>query len=102
MTIRIGTVTLTFLLCWWPYMIMFMYWPYKYDGNKQIQRIIFEIVGNLGYINSFINPVLYISISRDIRRIILSNITCNKVQMSGFGATKFELKTIIVEPKHEI
>merc|ERR1711884_504980 len=60
------TITLTFLVCWWPYIIIFMLGDsIPWGENKGI--ILWNFV-TLAYSQSLINPVLYISINREVRR----------------------------------
>ena len=55
-----------FLICWWPYAIIFMIGDFTLLWN----------VVTLAYLNSLINPVLYILINRDVRICIRAILTC--------------------------
>jgi len=65
-TLVMGTITLAFLICWWPYAIIFMIGDFTLLWN----------VVTLAYLNSLINPVLYILINRDVRICIKAILTC--------------------------
>merc|ERR1712183_674234 len=69
-TAIMGTLTIAFLLCWWPYAVVFMI---------GVQKNI-EIVSNLvilAYLNSLINPCLYMIINRDVRAGLKNVFCCN-------------------------
>jgi len=68
-TIIMGTITLAFLICWWPYAIIFML---GMKGN------ILRQVVTLAYLNSLINPVLYIAINKQVRKAIVNMFTCQE------------------------
>eukprot|EP00092_Neocalanus_flemingeri_P016766 GFUD01018134.1.p1 GENE.GFUD01018134.1~~GFUD01018134.1.p1 ORF type:complete len:323 (+),score=31.56 GFUD01018134.1:108-1076(+) len=77
-TIIIGIITLAFLLCLWPFMVYYMVFQYRTDQNEKLLKTIHPIVVTLIFSNSLINPILYISLSKDIRTIIYNTITCQK------------------------
>ena len=79
-TVVIGAISFAFLLCWGPYFGFSMYWLCRYEQNKH--RDILMLLVSIGYINSLVNPLLYIAVSKDIRTIIYSVITCKKDQNS--------------------
>ena len=55
-----------FLICWWPYAIIFMIGDFSLLWN----------VVTLAYCNSLINPILYILINQDVRICIRAILTC--------------------------
>ena len=58
---------------------------------------------SLGYINSLVNPLLYITINKDIRTIIYNVITCQKEQSSRLRtATQIHSKINQYQPTEEI
>ena len=73
-----GTITVAFLLCWGPFFSVFFSWNYISEKKSSLQWQILTNVVNLGYLNSLVNPVLYMSINSNIRDILYSFITCNK------------------------
>ena len=73
-----GTITLAFLVCWWPYAIIFMM-------GKTSGTILQKVV-TLAYLNSLINPILYICISKQVRRAMVQLFTCKKAD------NRFEFK----------
>lgn len=69
-TIIMGTITLAFLVCWWPYAVIFM----MGDTNPAIlQKVV-----TLAYLNSLINPILYICINKQVRKAIMKLFTCQE------------------------
>jgi len=69
-TIIMGTITLAFLVCWWPYAVIFM----MGDTNPAIlQKVV-----TLAYLNSLINPILYICINKQVRKAIMKLFTCEE------------------------
>ena len=88
-TIVMGVITLTFLICWWPYAIIFMTIPsnegnMKYLGYPITRTLIlthFKIrnVVLLSYTNSLINPLLYISINKQVRDAVRRLLTCQDI-----------------------
>ena len=71
-TIIMGTITLAFLICIWPYGVIFMM------GVLQQKKEILQKVATLMYLNSLINPVLYIFINKQVRRALVKLFTCQK------------------------
>ena len=78
----IGAMSFAFLFCWSPYFVFSMYWLCRSEQDKMSHRDILMPLVSLGYINSLVNPVLYITISKDIRTIIYNVITGQKEQSS--------------------
>ena len=75
MTVIIGIITLAFLSCTWPYVVLFMM---KVNNKVILQRIV-----TLMYLNSLINPVLYILINKQVSKAIFRMFTCQK-QEEGY------------------
>ena len=72
-----GIITLAFLICCWPYAILFM----LSSGSNIV--IPGQWLGNvvvLLYCNSLINPVLYIFINKDVRQSVVNLIRCRNVE----------------------
>ena len=79
-TIIVGILTFAFLICCWPWMIFFTFFQYRTDQNQEFLNSIRPLVANLGLFgNSLINPLLYMILSKDIRRTLYYKITCKKV-----------------------
>merc|ERR1712179_628108 len=69
-TIIMGTITLTFLVCVWPYAIIFM--------MRDNRPVVLQKVVTLLYSNSLINPILYICINKQVRKSIMKMFTCQE------------------------
>ena len=84
-TLVMGVITLVFLICWWPYAVVLM----MRDKHNM------ELLGNLAllaYTNRFnildesvlvhtcksslLNPLIYISISEQVRESVVKVVTC--------------------------
>ena len=76
-TIIMGTVTLTFLVCSWPYAIIFM----KRDNRP----VVLQKVVTLLYSNSLINPILYICINKQVRKAIMKMFTCQDQDLNRYN-----------------
>jgi len=78
-TFVMGTITLAFLICIWPYGVVFMK-----GGFLEKKKDILQKVVTLMYLNSLINPVLYILINKQVREALVKLFTCQK-QEGRFG-----------------
>ena len=72
-----GIITIAFLICWWPYAILFML---KSGSNYDIPKTLILNVVVLAYCNSLINPVLYIFINKDVRQSVVNLFTCKNIE----------------------
>ena len=72
-----GIITLSFLICLWPYAILFML---AVGSNIDIPAQWLGNVVVLLYCNSLINPVLYIFINKDVRQSVVNLLTCKNVE----------------------
>merc|ERR1712062_310319 len=63
-----GTITLAFLLCWWPYAVIFVRGTLMEgeEEKKTTGRLLYNMVIP-AYLNSLINPLLYIALKEDVR-----------------------------------
>ncbi|KAM3921601.1 C3a anaphylatoxin chemotactic receptor-like [Leptodactylus fuscus] len=68
----ITAVILCFFICWSPYYI----WPLTpmYDGDNLQFYIVNTIVTNLAYLNSCLNPIIYVFMSQDVKLGFLRSI----------------------------
>ena len=55
-----------FLLCWWPYAVILIRGFFLPEDKKTTGRLLYTAVIG-GYLNSLINPLLYIALNRDVR-----------------------------------
>ncbi|UJR31723.1 hypothetical protein I4U23_019203 [Adineta vaga] len=69
----LGILLAVFLICWLPFAISYptmIFYPNKFPGA--LQSVIFWF----GYINSLLNPFLYVYSSRNFRQAILETLCC--------------------------
>lgn len=57
-----------FIICWLPFFIMYIFGSLGYPVRYEIERLITWI----GYVNSFINPIVYALTNRDFRKAYVS------------------------------
>ena len=69
-----GSITAAFLICWWPYAILFML------QDDDIPKIWIWNVVVLAYFNSLINPVLYMIINKEVRRSLVHLFTGENIE----------------------
>ena len=74
-TLVMGSITAAFLICWWPYALLFM----LEGSGMTISRPLMGNVVVLAYCNSLINPVLYMAINKDVRQSIVNLFTCKNI-----------------------
>ena len=58
------------MLCWWPYAIILMV-------ERENKRLLDDMI-LLPYLNSLINPCLYMIINRDVRTALKNFFRCNQ------------------------
>ena len=78
-TIIMGTITLSFLVCVWPYAVIFMKgesFIFGKNNGPTLQKVV-----TLMYLNSLINPILYICINKQVRKAIVKMFTCQEQEM---------------------
>ena len=77
------------MLCWWPYAIVLMV-------GVENKRILDDLI-LLPYLNSLINPCLYMIINRDVRRDLKNFFCCNRQGDQAaveFNSSSFSLRGI--------
>jgi len=74
-TIIMGAITFTFLVCIWPYAIIFM--------MRDNRPVVLQKVVTLLYSNSLINPILYICINKQVRKAIVKMFTCQEQEQDS-------------------
>ena len=72
-TLMMGTITVVFILCVAPYFIYFLA-----PGKPEAKERALPYIVMLMYLNSVVNPVLYISINSSIRKATLRMLSCKK------------------------
>ena len=77
-----GTITVVFILCVAPYFIYFLA-----PGKAEAKEKILPYIVMLMYLNSLINPLLYICINSSIRKATLKLLSCQRTQEFVLGAT---------------
>ena len=71
-----GIITFTFLICLWPYAIIFM--------MRDNRPVVLQKVVTLLYSNSLINPILYICINKQVRKAIVKMFTCQEQEQDRY------------------
>lgn len=69
----LGILLAVFLICWLPFIISYpstIFYPEKFPGSLQI------IIFWFGYVNSLLNPFLYVYSSRNFRQAIIETLCC--------------------------
>ena len=72
-TLMMGAITVVFILCVAPYFIYFLA-----PGKPEAKEKVLPYIVMLMYLNSVVNPVLYISINSSIRKATLRMFSCKK------------------------
>ena len=75
------------MLCWWPYAIVLM---------LELDEHILDDLILLPYLNSLINPCLYMIINRDVR-VALKNFFCCNHQRRGQALEKFSSNSFAMQ-----
>ena len=66
-----------FLLCWWPYAICFVLGSFEEeDTERETPHYLLKNIVILAYLNSLINPLLYIAIKKDVREALKNFVLC--------------------------
>jgi len=79
-TLMMGTITVVFILCVAPYFIYFLA-----PGKAEAKEKILPYIVMLMYLNSLINPLLYICINSSIRKATLKLLSCQRTQEFVLG-----------------
>ena len=89
-TLMMGTITAVFILCVAPYFIYFLA-PGKPEAKEQVLPYIVMLM----YLNSVINPLLYISMNSSVRKATLMMFSCKKAPEFLFGERYFVVAAYI-------
>jgi len=73
-TLMMGTITVVFVLCVAPYFVYFLA-----PGKAETKEKILPYIVMLMYLNSVINPLLYIAINASIRKATLRMLSCQRL-----------------------
>ena len=84
-----GTITVVFILCVAPYFIYFLA-----PGKAEAKEKILPYIVMLMYLNSLINPLLYICINSSIRKATLKLLSCQRTQEFVLGET-YQLEQVL-------
>ena len=77
-----GTITVVFILCVAPYFVYFLA-----PGKTAAKEKILPYIVMLMYLNSVINPLLYIAINSSIRKATLAMLSCKRLPEFVLGET---------------
>jgi len=91
-----GIITGAFLICWWPYAIIFML-----NDNAKYKIVLGNVVV-LAYSNSLINPVIYMVINKHVREAVwnlitfkgVNNVRDIDIELDSDGAGKRFFQTV--------
>ena len=72
-TIMMATITIVFFICVAPYFIFFLC-----PGNQDFKESYLPLIVMVMYLNSLINPLLYMAINSDIRTEVIGWICCRQ------------------------
>jgi len=79
----VNAVSGVFLFCWVPFFtinisnaICIRYVLFEVSAICRIDPILFSLLTWLGYVNSFLNPVIYTIFNNDFRRVIFKTLLC--------------------------
>ena len=64
-----------FFLCWWPYAICFVLGSFA-ETDRESPHYLLKNIVIPAYLNSLINPLLYIAIKKDVREALRNLILC--------------------------
>ena len=72
-----------FLLCWWPYAVIFVRGTFMRteEGKKATGKLLYNMVIP-AYLNSLINPLLYIALKDDVKEELKNLILCRNTAMA--------------------
>ena len=77
-----GTITVVFILCVAPYFVYFLA-----PGKTEAKEKILPYIVMLMYLNSVINPLLYIAINASIRKTTMRMLSCQRLPEFVLGET---------------
>ena len=66
-TVTVFVIFGLFFICWFPYMVLFTFWPLKGNGLQTVNPIAMKIFVWTGYVNSTVNPFLYTMLNTTFR-----------------------------------
>ena len=74
---NVDNVPLAFLLCWWPYAVIFVRTTTMLEEkDKKANGNLLKDVVIPAYFNSLINPILYIAMTPDVKEELKNLILC--------------------------
>lgn len=101
-TLIMGTITLAFLLCWWPYAVIFVRGTFMEgeEEKKTTGRLLYNMVIP-AYLNSLINPLLYIALKEDVRDTLKNLILCRDLEMVRQSTRRTREKDLLPREREE-
>ena len=83
-----------FLLCWWPYAVIFVRGTFMRtpEGEKATGRLLYNWVIP-AYLNSLINPLLYIALKDDVKEELKNLILCRSTPMPRQSTRSMSTRT---------
>ena len=79
---NVDNIPPAFLLCWWPYAIIFVRGTFLETEEEKAAtgRLLYNMVIP-AYLNSLINPLLYIALKEEVRDELKNLILCRDLDM---------------------
>ena len=80
--LSVDNISAAFLLCWWPYAVIFIRGYFLSDEEEKNNngKLLYSLVIP-AYLNSLINPLLYIALKEEVRDELKNLILCRDLEM---------------------
>ena len=69
-TVTVFVIFGLFFICWFPYMVLYTFWPLKGHGLDTVNPVALKIFIWTGYVNSTVNPFLYTMLNTTFREAL--------------------------------
>jgi len=69
-TVTVFVIFGLFFICWFPYMVLYTFWPLGGHGLNTVNPVAFKIFVWTGYVNSTVNPFLYTMLNTTFREAL--------------------------------
>ncbi|OQR80223.1 5-hydroxytryptamine receptor 1-like [Tropilaelaps mercedesae] len=97
-SITLGIIMSAFTVCWLPFFILAVLEPLsKYDAPKELKSFALW----LGYSNSMLNPIIYVTFHQDFRRAFKELLRCHWSTLNSRLRDDYYLRTYTLEAPAE-